>query len=144
MGRTAQCLKTARGGLFTISFFSFLSFFNFLSHYRQKICKRETNGLLREPFPAPGQQYIGVFFRPPIYHKLKKSVGRQSVRVIHDGGSMAEVQLFGLLLIVMRCHQGSRRLMFSAIELGQLFFRFICFPRRTAADRKIPVICEYG
>jgi hypothetical protein len=64
--------------------------------------------------------------------------------VIHDGGSMAEVQLFGLLLIVMRCHQGSRRLMFSAIELGQLFFRFICFPRRTAADRKIPVICEYG
>jgi hypothetical protein len=62
MGRTAQCLKTARGGLFTISFFSFLSFFNFLSHYRQKICKRETNGLLRELFPAPGQQYIGVFF----------------------------------------------------------------------------------
>ncbi len=56
---------------------------------------------------------------------------------------MAEVQLFGLLLIVMRCHKGSRRLMFPAIELGQLFFRFICLPLRTA-DRKIPVICEYG
>jgi hypothetical protein len=47
-------------------------------------------------------------FRPPICHKEKKSVGRQSaVRVIHDGGNTAEVQLFELLCI--NCYEMPQR-----------------------------------